>query len=111
MSGRLADGICFLAVLVVIASERVLKPASGRRETLHGPTIFLGSMCFVAAATAWVLALRYVSLTQNAGSAPLFTLLALVTIGVFLFGGKRAVLEPLGIAMAVGSMLLMSSIV
>ncbi len=110
MSGLLAYGICLLAVLGVIASERFLKPVSDRRVTLHGPTIFLGAMCFVATAAAWVLALRNVSMAQNAGSASLFTLLALVTIGVLLFGGKRAVLESLGIAMAVGSMLLMSSI-
>ena len=110
MSGLLAYGICLLAVLGVIASERLLRPVTDRRMVRHGPMIFLSAICFVAATAAWVLALRNVSMAQNAESASLFTLLALVTIGVLLFGGKRAVLEPLGIATAVGSMVLMSSI-
>jgi drug/metabolite transporter (DMT)-like permease len=110
MLGLLAYGICLLAVLGVIASERLMRPVSGRRVALHGPFIFLGTMVFAAAAAAWVLALRHVSLAQDTASASLFTMLALVTIGVLLFGGKPAVRKVLGIAMAVGSMLLMTSI-
>ena len=109
MSGLLGYGICLLAVLGVIASERFLQPVAGTRTKLHGLTVFLGTVFFGAAIASWVLALRHVSLARNAATSSLFTLLALVTIGVLLAGGKPALREPLGIAMAVGAMLLMSS--
>lgn len=110
MSALLGYSLCLGATLVVIAGDFALKSAVDKGFALRSPTVFLGGVLYAATAAGWFLALRHVSLAQ-AGVAPvLFTLMALVTMGVVLFGGKIALREVLGIAMAVGSMLLMAQV-
>ncbi|TMV91334.1 hypothetical protein FGG78_10245 [Thioclava sp. BHET1] len=111
MSGLLGYGFCLLAVLGVIASQAAWAPALARRGSLPGAAIALGAAILAAIAAGSGLALYQASSGQDAGTASLFTLLALVSVGVLLFGGKPALQEALGIALALGSMLLMARIV
>ncbi|OWY11115.1 MULTISPECIES: hypothetical protein [Thioclava] len=110
MPALLGYSLCLSATLVVIAGDFILKSAVERGHALHSPSVLLGGALYAASAAGWFLALRQVSLAQTGVAPTLFTLMALVTMGVVLFGGKLALREVLGIAMAVGSMLLMARV-
>ncbi|MEO1949934.1 MULTISPECIES: hypothetical protein [Thioclava] len=110
MSALLGYSLCLGATLIVIAGDFVLKSAVDKGHALHSPSVFLGCVLYAASAAGWFLALRHVSLAQTGVASALFTLMALVTMGVVLFGEKLALREVFGIAMAVGSMLLMARV-
>lgn len=110
MSALLGYGLCLGATLVVIAGDFILKNAVEKGHALHSPSVFLACGLYAVSAAGWFLALRHVSLAQTGVASAIFTLMALVAMGVFLFGEKLATREVLGIAMAVGSMLLMARV-
>ncbi|MFT3689470.1 hypothetical protein [Paenirhodobacter sp.] len=100
-----------MATLVVIAGDVALKVAVERGHTLSSPLVAAGFGLYGLSAIGWFLALQRMTLSQTGVAFSVFSLLALVGIGVFQFGERLEAREILGVSMAVCSILLMARFV
>lgn len=108
MSGVIGYALSFGVTLVVIAGDYAIKLAVERGHALQSPIFLAGCALYALSAIGWFLAMRHISLAQTGVAFSIFSLLALVALGVFAFGERLSPREMLGVALAVSSMLLMA---
>ncbi len=108
MTGLWGYGLCFGATLVMILGDYAIKLAADRGTMLQSPQFLVGGVLYALSAVGWYLAMRQMTLAQTGVASAIFSLLALCAMGVLLFEETLAAREYLGIAMAVGALVLMT---
>lgn len=100
--------LSFGATLVVITGDYAIKLAVDGGLSLLSPVFLIGCALYALSAVGWFLAMRHITLAQTGVAFSMFSLLALVALGVLAFGERLAPREVLGVVLAMSSMLLMA---
>jgi small multidrug resistance pump len=104
-----------LAVIVTIAFSIVgvvgdyfLKLASAKDESLKSPVFYVGFLIYASTAFGWVFVMKHLKLATVGVVYSVSMILLLTMIGVAVFKESLNGYEIAGIAMAVGSLLLLT---
>ena len=104
-----------LAVIVTIAFSVVsvvgdyfLKLASAKDESLKTPAFYVGFLIYASTAFGWVFVMKHLKLATMGGVYCVSMVLLLTAIGVVRFKEPLNGYEIAGLAMAVGSLLLLT---
>jgi multidrug transporter EmrE-like cation transporter len=95
-----------LSILAVVG-DYFLKRASGGADPLRSWWFFTGFVIYASTAFGTVFVFRHLKLATTGVIYAVFLILALTVLGSFGFRERLTMLELLGIAMAVGSILLL----
>lgn len=103
-----------LAVLVTIAFSVVgvvgdyfLKLASEKEESLKTPVFYIGFLIYASTAFGWVFVMKHLKLATVGVVYCVSMVLLLTAIGVVAFKESLSLMEIAGIAMAIGSLVLL----
>ena len=104
-----------IAVLVTVAFSVVgvvgdyfLKLASAKDESLKTPAFYIGFVIYASTAFGWVFVMKHLKLATVGVVYSISMVLLLTAVGVVAFHEKLNAYEITGIAMAVGSLLLLT---
>jgi undecaprenyl phosphate-alpha-L-ara4N flippase subunit ArnF len=111
MTHSLGYLFCLLGTLVVILGDWCIKVAADRGGTLASPHFIAGCVLYALSALFWYLAMQRITLGQIGVAFSVFTLLALVSMGVALFGESFGLRDALGVGLAIAALLLMARFV
>jgi drug/metabolite transporter (DMT)-like permease len=103
-----------LAVLVTVAFSVVgvvgdyfLKLASGKEQSLKSGWFYLGFALYASTAFGWVFVMKYLKLATISVLYSISMILLLTAIGVVFFQESLNYYELAGLAMAIGSLILL----
>jgi drug/metabolite transporter (DMT)-like permease len=103
-----------LAILVTIgfsvvgvAGDYFLKLASSKEESLRSPWFYVGFAVYASTAFGWVFVMKHLKLATVGVVYSVSMILLLTAIGALAFRETLNYAEMLGIAMAVGSLVLL----
>ncbi|GMG81911.1 hypothetical protein LNKW23_11240 [Paralimibaculum aggregatum] len=99
--------MAFIAVVTMVG-DYFLKLASLRAEPVANLPFAIGAGCYALTALGFALALQGASMAAVGVWYALLTVLFMTGMGVFVFGENLRPREMLGVAMAVGSILLLA---
>jgi drug/metabolite transporter (DMT)-like permease len=104
-----------LAVIVTVAFSVVgvvgdyfLKLASAKDESLRSPAFYIGFVVYASTAFGWVFVMKHLKLATVGVVYCVSMVLLLTVLGVVVFKETLNAYEMAGIAMAVGSLLLLT---
>ena len=98
----------FLSAVGVLA-DYFLKLASEDSNSLLSRHFYIGFLIYSSTAFGWVFVMKHIKLASIGVIYPVSTALLLTALGVLVFKEALKWQEYVGVAMAVGSMLLLSS--
>jgi undecaprenyl phosphate-alpha-L-ara4N flippase subunit ArnF len=101
-------GFALVTAIIVILGDLALKFAADRQHTVASILVAAGVVAYALSALLWFAAMRHVSLGQAAVAYSMFTLVALVLLGAFLFAEPLRFREFAAIGCALLAMALMS---
>src|SRR5262249_31937154 len=107
-------GMNWLAVAITIGFSAVgvmgdylLKLASTQKNPLGSGWFYLGFAVYASTAFGWVFVMRHLKLATISVVYSVSMILLLTTIGVVFFGESLSAYEVAGLAMAIGSLVLL----
>ena len=100
--------IVTLAFSVVgVVGDYLLKLASDQKNPLKSGAFYLGFVVYASTAFGWVYVMRHLKLATIGAVYSVSMILLLTTIGAVVFRQPLHISEILGLAMAVGSLILL----
>ena len=104
-----------LAVIVTVAfsiigvvGDYFLKVASAKEQALKSLEFYIGCCLYASTAFGWVFVMKHLKLATVGVVYSISMVLLLTAVGVFRFKESLSVTEMAGLAMAVGSLLLLT---
>lgn len=93
--------------LVGVVGDYFLKVASEQPHPMRTPWFFVGFAVYASTAFGWVFVMQYLKLGTISVVYSSSMIVLLTTIGVVFFGEALTAAEMLGVAMAIGAMVLL----
>lgn len=94
--------------VVGVVGDYFLKLASAKDESLKSPVFYIGFLIYASTAFGWVFVMKHLKLATVGVVYSISMVLLLTVVGVLAFHEKLNAYEIAGIAMAVGSLLLLT---
>jgi small multidrug resistance pump len=94
--------------IVGVVGDYFLKLASAKDESLKSPVFYVGFLIYASTAFGWVFVMKHLKLATVGVVYSVSMVLLLTTIGVVVFKESLNGYEIAGIAMAVGSLFLLT---
>src|SRR4051812_36005791 len=106
----LAVIITIVFSIVGVVGDYFLKLASAKDESLKSPAFYVGFVLYASTAFGWVFVMKHLKLATVGVVYSISMVLLLTAVGVVVFKESLNGYEIAGLAMAVGSLLLLYSI-
>ncbi|MEI4472582.1 hypothetical protein [Frigidibacter sp. MR17.24] len=100
--------LCALASLIVLLGDYFVKLAVESGHPLTSRPLAAAGLLYALSAVAWYFTFQHMTLAQSGVAVAVFSLLALVGLGVVCFGETLAPRDWLGIGCALASLALMA---
>ncbi len=104
----IAIGVTLLFSLIGVCGDYFLKLASQERNSLKSPWFFVGFCLYASTAIGWVYVMKHLKLATVSVVYSVSMIVLLTGIGVVFFKESLSVYEIAGLAMAIGSLVLLT---
>lgn len=105
---RVAILITLIFSIIGVCGDYFLKLASQEKSSLRSPWFYIGFALYASTAFGWVFVMKHLKLATVSVVYSVSMVLLLTTIGVMFFQERLSTYEVLGLAMAVGSLVLLT---